>query len=130
MLSNERILQFVGDVPRETQTQVQANTSLEFNHKQSGSVIHHVFSDVLLLLETSHYAIDAMAHLFVLCKSILSTTQQSSQIQPIIRKLAFMITYMRKMEAEQFWLLHKEVCCIIILIYSWKLFLQHIKLIV
>lgn len=116
MLSNERIIKFVGETLHETQTQT--SSGLQFNHKQNGSVIHHTFSDVLLLLETSHYAIDALAHLYVLCKSIVSTTEKPFQKQPIVHKLAFLITYMRRLEAEQFWLLHKEVYCILPFIYS------------
>ena len=68
-----------------------------------------VFFDVLTLLETPHYLIDALAHLTILIRAVWPKDIGKE------RKCAFFTTYFRKMSTETFWLLRKEVRWMIIM---------------
>ena len=83
--------------------------SLEI-HKKESSVVENTLTDVLLLLDTPHYLIDALAHLVVLFhEHAAERKSKRAELFRSERKCAFFATYFRKMEAEQYWLLHKEM---------------------
>lgn len=62
-----------------------------------------------MVLEIPHFVIDALAHCYSLVQSICLKKENTTQMKLIGRKLAFFITAARKMESEQYWLLHQEV---------------------
>ena len=93
----------------ENMTLPQPVQSLEI-HKKESSVVENTLTDVLLLLDTPHYLIDALAHLVILFhEHAAERKSKRAELFRSERKCAFFATYFRKMEAEQYWLLHKEM---------------------
>lgn len=59
-----------------------------------------------MILEIPHFVIDALAHCYSLMRVVC---RENKSLKMILRKVAFFITVARKMETEQYWLLHREV---------------------
>lgn len=74
---------------------------LESKHEERFCMM--VFYDVLAMLETPHYFIDALGHLTTMIHAVWPKEIGKE------RKCAFFTTYFRKLDTEAFWLLHKEV---------------------
>ena len=91
LLSNEALCQFVGEASEQTK------------------VLHYVFNDVLMILDIPHFVIDALAHCYVLMREVCHTNHVQKELKQMLRKVAFFITVARKIETEQYWLLHQEV---------------------
>ena len=87
----------------------QAVNQLETHKQGAGSVLENTFADVLGLLDLPHFWIDALAHLVVLIHMHGEKAKRRKALFAAERKCAFFATYFRKMEAEPFWLLHKEL---------------------
>ena len=97
--SNERLSPFASSL-----ASGQAVNQLETHKQGAGSVLENTFADVLGLLDLPHFWIDALAHLVVLIHMHGRKALFAAE-----RKCAFFATYFRTMEAEPFWLLHKEL---------------------
>lgn len=102
--SNERLSPFASSL-----ASGQAVNQLETHKQGAGSVLENTFADVLGLLDLPHFWIDALAHLVVLIHTHGEKVKRRKALFAAERKCAFFATYFRKMEAEPFWLLHKEL---------------------
>ena len=89
--SNERLSPFASSL-----ASGQAVNQLETHKQGAGSVLENTFAD-------------ALAHLVVLIHTHGEKAKRRKALFAAERKCAFFATYFRKMEAEPFWLLHKEL---------------------
>lgn len=102
--SNERLTPFASSLASE-----HAVNQLEIHKQGTGSILENTFADVLMLLDLPHFWIDALVHMVVLIHAHAEKTKRRKALFGAERKCAFFATYFRKMEAEPFWLLHKEL---------------------
>ena len=109
IVTNEELREFLG----KTSSNQESTSKISISSQKSSTLLQNLFCDLLLFLDTPHYVIDALAHLAILYQTYVKHIQDKSlkkSLNAAYRKVIFFVSFARKMQTEQFWLLHKEVC--------------------
>lgn len=108
IVTNEELREFLGKTP----SNQESTSKISISSQKSSILLQNLFCDLLLFLDTPHYIIDALAHLAILYQEYIKHIQDKSlkkSLNAAYRKIVFFVSFARKMQTEQFWLLHKEV---------------------